>query len=146
MEKKVEKKEQMPELNKKFNFKMDRVEKILSVITLVIFFISFTRGDSIFWTILFFGLAAIIFLYYFIWYRKKPAYIILSEDSITINKPIFFKPTVIKKEDIQRISADPKKIIIEYNSGEGDKNINIYSLVLAQDDMEKLIGVLRRLG
>jgi hypothetical protein len=134
---------QMDNETVQFDFKMKKVENYFSLATLLIFFQSL-RSD--FWTIVLFAIAAIVFAYYFIWYRKKPPYVIIEDGCITIHPPLFFKPLNIRKQEIKTVKAFDKKLEIMYNDGGTDKNIKIYSIILDVDCWKQLVDILKKFG
>jgi len=138
--------EQLTEQKKEFKFKMDKTERYISVAIFLVFFMSFTRNDSAFWMVLFFALTVVIFAYYFKWYRKKPSYVLISDDEIVIHPPLFFKPNHIRKDEVKRVSVDDKKIEIEYDCAGTSRKIGIYSLIIDENDRKLLAGILKQLN
>ena len=128
---------------RKFDFKMDKVEKYASIGLMVIFLASFTDMGSLIWTILLFAIAALVFAYYFKWYRKKPAYILIENEDITIHPPLFFKPQRFKKQDIRQLKVMDKKLEVVYDTQGADNSISIYSILLQQEEMKELTGLLK---
>lgn len=126
-----------------FEFKTDRIEKRLSAFILVVFFLSLTQKSGFVWSIILFTFSAVIFAYYFIWFRKKPAYVVIEDDHIQINSLPFFKPYRLDKQQIGRIETTDKKIIINYNEQGASKSIGINSLLMGDDDWKKLSGLMK---
>lgn len=125
-----------------FKFKMDKVERYISIGVFIIFMLSFNTKYSSYWTILLFALSAVIFVYYFKWYKKKPSYLIIEEDQLIIHPPLFFKQRLIKKSEIEGVQISDKDIQINYTSGGIKSSIKIYSIILAEGDWKNLTGEL----
>lgn len=121
----------------KFDFKMDKVERYVSFGALALFILSFNDKNGI-WTFLLFAITALIFVYYFIWYRKKPFYMLIEDENIVIYPPLFFKRHDIKKQEIDYVKVFEKKIEVGYSMKDADKTINIYSLILKDEDWKQL--------
>jgi hypothetical protein len=127
--------------SQKFNFKLDHVEKNMSFVALILFFFSYTRNDSLS-NITFFGVTSLIILYYFIWYRKKPAYITINDEEVVIHQFPFFKPLSIKKDEIKNVTRTNKAVCIEhYNYGKMQL-AKIYKFFLQAEDIEKIYNSL----
>jgi len=125
----------------KFNYKTDQMEKYISFFSLILFYFSFTR-DDLFSNIFFFGVTSLIILYYFIWYRKKPAYIIINKEETIIHRFPFFKPLSIKKEEIKNVTRTDKAVCIEHSSYGKTQQTKIYRFFLQKEDVEKIYNTL----
>ncbi|MGI6777007.1 MAG: hypothetical protein ACOX7R_02955 [Acetivibrionales bacterium] len=128
---------------KEFNYKMEKAEKILSFGVLILFFLSFTNQQSVIFNVLFFGITALIFVYYFIWYRKKPPYVVIKSDEVIINHMPFYKPMSIKRENINKARSSENKIVIEYNDGSETKKTSLIKLFLDVKDQENILSILK---
>jgi Ca2+/Na+ antiporter len=129
---------------KKFDFKMDKIERYLSFVMLGIFFLSFREKFGV-WTFLLYSVTALIFVYYFIWYRKKTFYVLVEDDSIIIHPPLFFKQHEIKRGEINHVKVFDKKVEIGYSNQGIDKSINVYSLILKVEDWEQMKHILEQM-
>jgi len=134
--------QQMTNVEAQFDFKMKKVESFISLGTLAIFLLSI---NSTFWTIVLFTVSALVFIYYFKWYRKKTHYVIIGKNDVIIQPPIFFKPLHIVKKEIKQVKVSDKKIDIIYNNDGADKKISIYSIILDADHWKRLVDMLNRL-
>jgi len=129
---------------KQLNFKMDKIERYFSIGIFVLFMLSFTGKNSGFWTIILFVITAVIFAYYFKWYRKKPSYLIIGDEQITVHPPLFFKPQQIKKHEIKQVKVYDKKIEIHYGLEGINKSVNIHSILLDENDWKQLTLILKQ--
>jgi len=129
---------------KEFKFKMDKIERYISIGAFILFMLSFSNQNSGFWTALLFVITALVFVYYFKWYRKKPSYLIIGEEQITVHPPLFFKPQQIKKAEIQQVKVSDKKIEIDFGLETIKKNINIHSILLEENDWKQLTLILKQ--
>ncbi|HEY5585234.1 MAG TPA: EbsA family protein [Ruminiclostridium sp.] len=129
---------------KEFKFKMDKIERYFSIGTFIIFFLSFAGKNSEYWTILLFILTALILAYYFKWYKKKPSYLIIEDEQITIHPPLFFKPQQIKKHEIKQIKVLDKKIKIDFGFEGINKSVYVHSNLLEENDWKQLTLILKQ--
>lgn len=127
-----------------FKFKMEKVERYISIGIFIIFLLSFNNKYSGIMTITLFALAAAVFVYYFKWYRMKPAYLIIEEERITVHPPLFFKPQLIKKQEIESVEFLDKNIQINFISEGTKKSVKIYSLLLADNDWKLIIDEFKK--
>ena len=127
-----------------FKFKMDKVERYISIAIFILFMLSFNQKYSGILTIILFALAAIVFFYYFKWYKKKPSYLILEDEQITIHPPLFFKPQLIKKHEIELIESSDKNIQVNYTSEGTKKSVMLYSILLAENDWKQITDELNK--
>ncbi|MDD4493690.1 MAG: hypothetical protein PHV32_04980 [Eubacteriales bacterium] len=127
----------------KFDFKMDRYEKGVSLLSMVIFFLSFTGKGTLLWTIVLMVFTVLVFIYYFTWYRKKPAYVLIENERIFIHNPPFYKPCEFEKQQIENVSVTEKKIKIKYKAQNDIKSVTIYSQILSSGDFKKISGLLK---
>jgi len=131
---------------KEFKFKLDKIERYVSIGTLIIFMLSFTGKNSGFWTIILFVETAVILAYYFKWYRKKPSYLVVGDEEITVHPPLFFKPQQIKKHEIKQIKVFDKKIEIDFELDGITKSVYVYSILLEENDLKQLTLILKQFG
>ena len=128
---------------KEFKFKMDKAEKMLSFGILILFFLSFTNQKSVLLNILFFGVSGLIFIYYFVWYRKKPPYVIIRDNEVIINHMPFFKSQIIKKEKISKAQSIENKIIVKYDDKGITKETSLFKLFLDLNDQKNIVSILK---
>ncbi|HHW48174.1 MAG TPA: hypothetical protein GXX14_06100 [Clostridiaceae bacterium] len=124
-----------------FKFKLERAEKNMSLLALVLFYFSFTRNDALS-NIIFFGVTSLVIIYYFIWYRKKPAYVIINDEEVVIHKFPFFKPLSIKTSEIKNVTRTNKAVCIEHSSYGQMQLSKIYRFFLQAEDIEKIYNTL----
>lgn len=122
---------------KEFKFKMDKIERYLSIGIFIIFILSFTGKSSGLWTIVLFIISAVIIAYYFKWYRKKPSYLIIEDEQITVYPPLFFKPQQIKKHEIKQVKVSDKKIQIDFGLEGINKSVDVHSILLEENDWKQ---------
>ena len=133
-------------ITKQFNFKMDKIEKWLSIASLIIFFLSMTQTGGPIWVIILFAYTIVVFVYYFVWYRKKPSYVIVENGNqhILVHIPPFFKPYEFEKQQIEQVIVTDKKIEINYKVEGSSKSVSIYSIMLSEDDWKQLPIILKK--
>lgn len=124
--------------SKKIGFRTEKVEKKLSAVILVIFVLSFTQRSGSIWTYLLFAISVVVFAYYFIWFRGKPAYVVIEENYIQVNLLPFFKPCRIEKQQIGKVDVIKGKLIINYTEQGVTKNVKINSIVVGDEDWKEL--------
>ena len=129
---------------KQLNFKMDKIERYFSIGIFVLFMLSFTGKNSGFWTIILFVITAVIFAYYFKYYRKKPSYLIIEDEQITIHPPLFFKTQQIKKHEIKNVKVFDKQIGIDFELDGINKSVNVHSMLLDEKDWKQLTLILKQ--
>lgn len=130
--------------SKKYEFRTEKVEKKLSGVILLIFILSFTQKAGSVWTYLLFAIGVVVFAYYFIWFRGKPAYVLVEEDHIQINLLPFFKPCRIERQQIEKADVVNGKIIISYMDQGVSKKVNINSIIMGDDDWKELTEMFKQ--
>lgn len=125
---------------KEFNFKMDKIERYVSFAVFLIFFLSFSGKNGGFWTLVLFAVTIVIMAYYFIWYRKKPAYVVLENERITVHPPLFYKPIQVSRDSVKKVNVSDKKIELVYGDS---KTISVYAIMLDVNGWKELSTYLK---
>lgn len=129
---------QLPREEKTYKFKTAKVERILSMLLLVIFIMSFKSGPL---TVVFYILTFAILAYYFVWFRKKPIYVKVLGNEITVSEGIFLKPFTFEKEIIGSAVIIEKKLVITLNT-EVNKQVKINPYFLEDMDYKEILKFL----
>lgn len=126
--------------DKEYQLVTNKVELALTGVFGALFVFAIKGGNAA--NIAFFAVSAVFFAYYFIWYKKRPPYIVLSGDKVTVHNGLFFKPVVIETESIVKVRNNEKEIIIEYRQGDVAKSIKIYAFLMFKSDFKELFKLL----
>ena len=126
-----------------YQFYTKKVEKILTVIFMLLFFVSFSQSMFSIYTIAFYGFALIVLLYYFIYFRKKKAYVIIKDDSIIVSRGFFLKSEEIKNIYINKVNILDKKIGISFIKDGTEDVVSIFNILLENKDKDAIISYLR---
>lgn len=127
--------------SKKYKFHTKKVENILGFAIMALFIVSMTDQKNFIFSLVFYAITILCFVYYFVWYKKRPPYVIVSDNEITVHNDIFYKPTVMKKENIKGVQVLEKKIEFTAAIGGIDKKVNILYLLLEDKDKQELINL-----
>lgn len=118
----------------KCKFFTKKIEKVLTLIFLVLFFITLDKSLFSPLSIVIYILSIICILYYILFYRKKTAYVILEDDSITISRGIFLKDEKIETNSIKKVYVLDKKIEIVFTKEDAEDNVTIFNILLEEND------------
>ncbi len=125
--------------NREYKFFTQKIEKYLSFGALILLFLSF---QSSLLSLIFFIFTGLVLVYYFVWFRKSPPYVILAGNRLTVHNSFFFKPSVVDTEKITHAGKGDKGLLIKYNDGGADKALMIYSYLLSPKDSDEIYGLL----
>jgi len=126
------------------NFMMKNLEKRLTIVVFLIFLFSLSGKYSMLWTIVLFLFTVIVIIYYIVWFKKKPAYVIMEDQRIIIHNLPFFKPCNIEKRQIEQVITSNRVIKINYKVQDDRKSISIYHIMLSEESWEQLTSVLKQ--
>ena len=118
----------------KCKFFTKKIEKVLTLIFLVLFFITFDKSLFSPLSIVLYISSIICISYYILFYRKKTAYVTLEDDSITIARGIFLKDEKIETDSIKKIYVLDKKIEIVFAKEDAEDNVSIFNILLEEKD------------
>ena len=118
--------------SKEYKYKVDKIERYLSFAALAIFLISFKSSIGMF---VFYGFTIAMLVYYFGWFKKKPLYIKIIGEEITINEGLFFKPFLINKSEVKVVDKVGNKLVLVLESG---RLVNILSILLSEADFNEI--------
>ncbi len=119
---------------KEFLFKTNKIERILTIIAVIFFILTTINDKNKLLMVAFFAFGTIIILYYIIWFRKKPPYVKISGEDITISRGIFFKTETIHKSMIKEVKSSDTSIEINLMTS----RIKIYKLLLSENDAAEI--------
>lgn len=122
---------------KEYKYKVDKIERYLSFAALILFFLSFNNKLAGF---AFFVFTIAIFVYYFIWYRKRPPYIKIDLNEITVHEGFLFKPVVMGKSEIKTIDKYEKRIELNLKDG---KKVTVLGSLLSDADFKEVHEILK---
>lgn len=123
---------------KAYKLMTKKIEAILTVGTLALFMFSLSGGT--FSSVLFFAVTGLILLYYFVIFRKKPHYVIMEGDKVTVYDGIWLTPVVINTGSISKVSKTDKAISIGYSENGSEKSVEIKALILDAEDFKEIYG------
>jgi len=141
----MEQLEKTPELNKVYLYKTKKIENYLSIGILILFFASFAEKALSAASIAFYAATAILLLYYFIWFRKKPPYVTIKPGAVVLSRGFFFRLEEIKNEDIKKVEANDRQIEVTFIKEGREETANIYYILLDQDDRKGLVSLLKQI-
>ncbi len=127
----------------KCKFSTKKIEKVLTLFFLALFFITFNQSFLSPLSIFLYTSSIICILYYILFYRKKTAYVILEDDSIIIARGIFLKDEKIKTDLIKKVYVLDKKIEIAFTKEGADDNVNIFNILLEENDIAAIAKYLQ---
>ena len=127
---------------KEFKYKTDRIERALSIVALAFFFISIIYDKSIPVMVGFFLFATVIILYYIIWFRKKPAYVKISGEDVTVSQGFFFKPFLFHKSMIKEVKSHNRIIVIDLTTNNKVSSLKLYKFLLSDSDSSEIYSSL----
>jgi hypothetical protein len=133
-------------------FKIDWMERIATVLILILFALTFMDKNNIpklsFHTtnvpmlIVFYIAGGLIITYYFAFYRKHPSYVKTEGAMITIHRGIFFRPVSISNSEIKNVVIKGRSIHIFRNNTSSLKPVCIHAFLLSDDDRQALVDIL----
>ncbi len=119
-----------------YKYKMDKVERYFSFITLIVFLLTF-KGTLGF--IIFMVFAAIVFAYYFIFYKKRPLYFSINGEEITASQGLLFKLELFKIFDLDTVRKLENRIELVLKDG---KKIILLKILLSDNDYNEIYNEL----
>ncbi|MCX7709655.1 MAG: hypothetical protein N2484_07370 [Clostridia bacterium] len=126
---------------KEYKIHTKKIENVLTVLMLMLFMFSLTGGTAA--NILFFGVAGVVMLYYFIVFRKRNKYVILEGNHVTVRTGILLTPVVMDTKSITNVSKTDKEISLEYNENETSRKVSVKSLLMDPDDFNNLYNQMK---
>ncbi len=123
---------------KEFKFSTEKVERNIGIGVLIFFFLTFNTYNNAAINIGIFAFTAVVFVYYFVWYRKKPPYVVIKGNEVTISPFPFFKPITINCDSIQKIITEDNGLVLSYRDNNEAKRIKLYSIVLDSKDQKAI--------
>lgn len=129
-----------------YQYNSKKVERILSLILLALFFISLDKSIFSLYTILFYAIIFVCLLYYFIWFRKKPAYVTIKGDSTIISRGFFLQPEEIKNDAVKKVNITDKKVVVLFLKNGVEDKVSIFNILLDAKDKDAVINHLKGLA
>jgi hypothetical protein len=126
------------EESKEFKFSTEKVEKSIGIGVLIFFFLTLNTYNNAAINIGIFSFTAVVFIYYFVWYRKKPPYVVIKGNEVIISPFPFFKPISIKGDSIQKVKTEDNGLVLSYMDNNEAKRIKLYSIVLDPKDQKNI--------
>ncbi len=130
--------EKLSQNNREYSFKTNRIERVISIISIVFFVFTFVYPKNIILMIGFYAYASVILLYYFVWFRKKPPYVEFSDNEVVVRLGLFFKPVSISRGRIKEIKKTSPGLIIKLLSGSKVRVIKIFSLLAGENEINEI--------
>ena len=121
-----------------FNFNTEKVERYIGIAVMIFFLMTFRSYNNFAINIGIVIFTAVVYIYYFVWFRKKPPYVVIKGDEIIISPFPFFKPILVKAQNIQRIITEDNGLVLSYKEADEVKIIKLHSIVLEQKDQRNI--------
>lgn len=118
----------------KYKFSTKKIERVLTLIFLALFFITFDKSLLSPLSIVLYVMTGICILYYVIYYRKNTAYVTIEDDSVTVARGLFLKDEKISNDSIKKVNVLGKKIEILFTKEDTEDNVSIFNILLEEKD------------
>ena len=123
---------------KEYKYKTDKVERYFTLAIFIIFFFSFVNSSGF----AVFGVFTIIVLvYYFKFYMKKPLYLRILGDELTVSQGFFFKLKTFGVNEINLVNKLENRIELILIQGE---KIVLFKILLSESDYIEIYEKLKK--